>query len=91
MSKAPYLAVVFEDDLIPSVIVEGWPRDSPLPRIVMVNYDIETPHGEHVVAFTVGSDHHEAYCERLELIAYEKQHDVLSPKAILNTLRRAHQ
>jgi hypothetical protein len=43
MSKAPHLAVVFEDELVPSVIVEGWPAATPLPRIVMVNYDMETP------------------------------------------------
>jgi hypothetical protein len=86
MSRNPALAVVIEGGLVQTIIVEDWPTVIPLPRIVIVDYDIEGASDDEITRFFIGSDPAEAFCRGEAPQVYESISDALSPKVVLAAL-----
>ena len=62
MSRNPAMAVVIEGGLVQTIIVQAWPAEIALPRIVIVDYDIEGASDDEITRFSIGSDPAEAFC-----------------------------
>lgn len=86
MSRCPALAVVIEGGLVQTIIVQEWPAEIPLPRIVIVDYDIEGASDDEITRFSIGSDPAEAFCRGETPQVYEALPDALSPKVVLAAL-----
>lgn len=83
MSQAPYIAVVLDGGLVQTIIVEAWPPVTPLPCIVVVDYDIDDADDDELTVFTIGTDEYEAYCRCVEPAVYESLDTALSPRSLL--------
>ena len=86
MSRNPAMAVVIEGGLVQTIIVQAWPAEIPLPRIVIVDYDIEGASEDEITRFSIGSDPAEAFCRGEVPQVYEALADALSPKVVLAAL-----
>ena len=86
MSRNPAMAVVIEGGLVQTIIIQAWPAEIPLPRIVIVDYDIEGASDDEITRFSIGSDPAEAFCRGEVPQVFEALADALSPKAVLAAL-----
>ena len=86
MSRNPAMAVVIEGGLVQTIIIQAWPAEIPLPRIVIVDYDIEGTSDDEITRFSIGSDPAEAFCRGEVPQVYEALADALSPKVVLAAL-----
>jgi hypothetical protein len=90
MSQTPYIAVVFGDGQMQSVIVQEWPDQIPLPRIAIVDYDINGVDEEDLTHFSIGDTPMAALCRSETPDRYEDYKaalsPALSPKAVLAAL-----
>jgi hypothetical protein len=86
MSRNPAIAVVIEGGLVQTIIIEAWPAEIPLPRIVIVDYDIEGASDDEITRFSIGSDPAEAFCRGEVPQVYEALADALSPQVVLAAL-----
>jgi len=86
MSRNPAMAVVIEGGLVQTIIVQAWPAVIPLPRIVIVDYDIEGASDDEITRFSIGRDPAEAFCRGEAPQVYEALADPLSPKVVLAAL-----
>jgi hypothetical protein len=78
------VAVVIEGGFVRSVIVQDWPPSFPLPRIVVVDYDIEYATGDDTIfGIPVGDKTVEAFCHSEVPEVYERSLNVLSPRDAL--------
>ncbi len=83
MSQTPMLAIVLERGLIQWLISESWPVQLPLPRIVIVDYDIEGAGDDEITTFKIGNLPVRAKCRMAMPIATESYVDFLTPGAVL--------
>jgi hypothetical protein len=58
----------------------------PLPRLVVVDYDIDGADENELTCFTIGTSPAQARCHSQPLEAYETCAVALSPKAVLAAL-----
>lgn len=86
MSRNPAMAVVIEGGLVQTIIIQAWPAEIPLPRIVIVDYDIEGASDDEITRFSIGGDPAEAFCRGEVPQVYEALADALSPKVLLTAL-----
>ena len=81
MSHTPYLAVIIEGGQMQSVLLQEWPGQIPLPRIV-VDYDSDGADEEALTHFSIGGDANVALCRREIPESHEDCQAALSPKAL---------
>jgi hypothetical protein len=86
MSQIPSLAVVLEGGLVRSTLVQGWPDSVPLPRIVIVDYDIDGADEDDLMHFSIGNSPTTARCHSEIPGRYEDFSTALSPKDVLAAL-----
>ena len=86
MSQTPSLAVVLDGGLVQSLIVQDWPAQLPLPRVVVVDYVIDGADEEELTHFPIGERQEVALCRNEIPDRYEDFKDALSPRAILTAL-----
>lgn len=86
MSRIPYLAVVLEGGLVQSVIVQDWSSPLPPPRIVVVDYDIDSADEDELTHFSIGADPDVALCHSEVPERYEDCPAAPSPRAIWTAL-----
>ncbi len=86
MSRIPSFAVVLEGGLVQTVIVQDWPGQFPLPRIAVVDYDIEGAADDEITQFAIGDKPAEAICRGDVPEVYESLPVALSPRAVLAAL-----
>jgi hypothetical protein len=89
MSRVPSLAVVIDGGLVQSVIVQDWPASLPLPRIAVVDYDVEGAEADEVTRFSLAGETLEALCHSETPVVYEPSTKALSPRALLAALDAA--
>jgi len=80
------IAVVLEGGLVQAFIVQDWPAQFALPRVVIVDHDTEGADREELTSFRIGTDAVEAFCRGEDPLVYASQADVLSPCAVLAAL-----
>jgi hypothetical protein len=86
MSQTPCIAVLLEGGQMQSVIVQEWPDWIPLPRIAIVDYDIDGADEEDLTHFSIGNTPMVALCHSEIPDRYEDFKTALSPKAVLEAL-----
>lgn len=88
MSQTPMLAIVQEGGLIQWLIVEAWPVQLPLPRILIVDYDIEGADDGDITNFSIGDLPVKAMCRTARPVVAEAYENFLSPRAVLAAMRQ---
>ncbi len=89
MSDIPCIAVVIEGGVVQTLLIERWPDQFPLPRVVVVDYDKEGVDESELTAFAVGNDIEEALCHVKVPTVYESSdRTVLSPCTVLVALEK---
>jgi hypothetical protein len=86
MSQTPFIAVVLEGGMVQTTTVQDWPDSVPLPRVVIVDYDIDGADEEDLTHFSIGNSSMVALCRSEVPDRYEDFRTTLSPKAILAAL-----
>jgi hypothetical protein len=86
MSQTPFIAVVLEGGQVRSTIAQDWPDSVPLPRVVIVDYDIDGADEDDLTHFSIGNSPAIALCHSEVPIRYENFRTALSPRAILAAL-----
>jgi len=87
MSKIPCIAVVIEGGLVQTTLIERWPDQLPLPRIVVVDYDKDGADETEFTEFAIGNEVVEALCHVEVPGVYESfDKPALSPCAVLAAL-----
>lgn len=86
MPPTSSIAVVLEGGLVQAFIVQDWPAQLALPRVVIVDHDTEGADREELTSFRIGPDAVEAFCRGEDPLVYTSQADVLSPRAVLAAL-----
>jgi len=74
MSKIPYISVVIEGGLVQTTLIERWPDQLPLPRIVVVDYDKDGADETEFTEFAIGNEVVEALCHVEVPGVYESFH-----------------
>ena len=87
MSHIPCIAVVIEGGVVQTILIEGWPDQFRLPRIVVVDYDKEGADESELTAFAIGNEIVEALCHVEVPSVYESfDTPALSPCMVLAAL-----
>ena len=87
MSHIPCIAVVIEGGVVQTILIEGWPDQFRLPRIVVVDYDKEGADESELTAFAIGNEIVEALCHVEVPSVYESfDKPALSPCMVLAAL-----
>jgi hypothetical protein len=89
MSQTPFIAVVLEGGLVQTTTVQDWPDSVPLPRVVIVDYDIDGADEEDLTHFSIGNTPMVALCHSEVPDRYEDFRTALSPRAVLAALGEA--
>lgn len=83
MPRTPSIAVVLEGGLVQAFIVEDWPAQLIMPRVAVVDHDIEGADADQLTRFAIGNDPVEAFCRGEAPLVYKSGDDVLSPRTVL--------
>lgn len=86
MSTPSSMAVVLDGGLVQAVIVQDWPSIVPLPRLVVVDHDIEGADDDELTQFRIADTATEAVCHVEPISVYESFDKALSPKTVLTAL-----
>ena len=87
MSSIPCIAVVIEGGLVQTTLIENWPDQLPLPRLVIVDHDTDGADETELTEFIIGGDVVKAFCHVEAPIVYESfKSSALSPCAIVSML-----
>lgn len=87
MARTPSIAVVIEGGLVKVTLVEDWPGQVPLPRVVIVDYDNEGASDDELTTFNIGNEVLDARCHEETPSVYESfTKPALSPRAVLRAL-----
>ena len=90
MSHIPCIAVVIENGVVQTILIEGWPDQFPLPRIVVVDFDKEGADESELTEFVIGNEIVEALCHVEVPSVYESfDKPALSPRTVLVALEGA--
>ena len=90
MSDIPCIAVVIEGGVVQTILIERWPDQFPLPRVVVVDYDKEGADESELTSFAVGNEIEEALCHVKVPTVYESaDRPVLSPCVVLVALEKS--
>jgi hypothetical protein len=86
MSQVPSLAVVVDGGLVQYVTVQDWPASLPLPRIAVVDYDVDGADEDELIRIPIAGITLEARCHSETPVVVESSTKALSPRAILAAL-----
>ena len=87
MSKIACIAIVIEGGLVQTTLIERWPDQLPLPRIVVVDYDKDGADETELTEFAIGNEVVEALCHVEVPSVYESfDQPALSPCTVLAAL-----
>lgn len=87
MSQIPCIAIVIEGGLVQTTLIERWPDQLPLPRIVVVDYDKDGADETELTEFDIGNEVVEALCHVEVPSVYESfDQPALSPCMVLAVL-----
>lgn len=86
MTRTATMAVVLEGGLVQSILLQDWPAQLPLPRIAVVDYDINDAGDHEITQFTIDGKPAQAICRAEVPETYESFLTALSPRAVLTAL-----
>ncbi|URW83066.1 hypothetical protein NBV64_01520 [Alcaligenes sp. DN25] len=86
MSQIPSMSIVLEGGMVQEVIAQAWPGTVPLPRLVVVDYDIEGDDDRNITRFHIGTQPYEAACHPMMPDLFEAFAMALSPRQLLGPL-----
>ena len=87
MSSKPCIAIVIEGGLVQTTLVENWPDQLPLPRLVVVDHDTDGADETELTEFFIGTDVVKAFCHVEIPLVYESfGKSALSPCAVVAAL-----
>lgn len=82
MPSTPSIAIVIEGGLVQVALVEDWPGQAPLPRIVIVDYDDDDTPEDELTSFNIGNEVVDVRCHEEIPCVYESfTKPALSPRA----------
>jgi hypothetical protein len=84
MSQTPSIAVVLDDDVVQSIVLQDWPDGIPLPRIAVLDYYTKSADDdEDLLHFSIGDEPVSALGYITTPEVYEAGQPILSPKEAL--------
>lgn len=86
MTRIPSIAIVLEGGGVQSILAQDWPAQLPLPRVAVVDYDIEEAKDHEITDFVIGDKPAQAICRSDVPEVYESFRTALSPRVVLKAL-----
>jgi hypothetical protein len=84
MSRTPSIAVVLDDGIVQSIVLQDWPDGIPLPRIAVLDYYIKSADDdEDLLHFSIGDEPVSALGYSATPEVYEVGQPILSPQEAL--------
>ncbi|MCC4595461.1 hypothetical protein NRY95_05685 [Xanthomonas campestris pv. phormiicola] len=88
MSNVPLIAVIVDGTLVKDIIIENWPINVAPPRIAVGDVATRFTHTDDLFQIPVGDAVFEASGYEIVPKPYHPGRRVVSPKALIDTLRR---